>query len=125
MSAERRPVFLNLLQIRLPWTGVASILHRVAGVILFLSIAPSLYLLQRSLDGESGWMHVVGLLHAPLMQPVLLLLFWAFWHHFLNGLRLLAMDLGHGFGRSVSARGSLWILLLAPVLAVLCLGDLW
>ena len=122
MRDARRPVFLNLLQIRLPATGVASILHRVSGVLLFLSVAPALYLLQRSLQDAEAWADTVVLLHSLWMQPLLLILFWAFWHHFLNGLRLLLMDLGHGFARAASTRLSQALLLLAPLLALACLG---
>ena len=33
-NTKQRPKFLNLLQIRLPVTAVASILHRITGLIL-------------------------------------------------------------------------------------------
>jgi len=122
MRAAGRPVFLNLLQIRLPLTGVSSILHRIAGIVLFLSLVPALYLLQQSLQGPAAWTETVALLHRGWMQPLLLVLFWAFWHHFLNGLRLLLMDLGSGFGRERSTHLSAGVLILAPLLALACMG---
>ena len=35
-TADHRPVFLNLLQIRLPVCALVSILHRVTGVAIVL-----------------------------------------------------------------------------------------
>ncbi len=33
---KQRPVYLNLVRIRLPLPGIVSILHRVSGALLFL-----------------------------------------------------------------------------------------
>jgi succinate dehydrogenase / fumarate reductase cytochrome b subunit len=46
---KNRPRFLNLWQIRLPITGVVSILHRLSGIFLVLLFPFLLYLLQLSL----------------------------------------------------------------------------
>lgn len=51
-SDDKRPVFLNLTQIALPVTALVSILHRVTGVVLVLSLPL-----------------VVGVMRAVLLHP--------------------------------------------------------
>jgi len=46
---DKRPVYLNLLKIRLPVTGMVSFAHRVSGVLLFLFIPYAVYLFDLSL----------------------------------------------------------------------------
>ncbi|MEJ2620711.1 MAG: succinate dehydrogenase, cytochrome b556 subunit, partial [Candidatus Thiodiazotropha sp.] len=38
LDTKPRPVFLNLLKIRLPIAGIMSIIHRATGVVMVLSI---------------------------------------------------------------------------------------
>ena len=47
--------FLNLLQIELPPGGIASIAHRISGVLMFLSIPLLAWLFGLSLQSEQGW----------------------------------------------------------------------
>ena len=58
---QQRPVFLNLLQIRLPISGVMSILHRISGVLMVFLAAFFVWALGESLNGEEGYRLVVGL----------------------------------------------------------------
>ena len=52
---KKRPVYLNLVAIRLPLPGFVSILHRISGAFLFLAVVWLLFLLDRSLASESGF----------------------------------------------------------------------
>lgn len=90
---KKRPKHLNLIQIKLPLPGVVSILHRVSGAGLFLSIPVMLYLLQTSLASGDGFAAVKQLLDCGLAKLVLIGLLWALLHHFFAGLRYLAMDM--------------------------------
>jgi hypothetical protein len=49
---KQRPVNLDLKTIRFPVTAIASILHRVSGVITFVAVGILLWLLEKS--GETG-----------------------------------------------------------------------
>lgn len=95
MSQSNRPVFLNLTQIRLPLNALVSILHRVSGLFMFLTL-PVVY----------GWLSCV--LDAPTsMQnkavsfgegawPILAYLIILAWvYHALAGVRHLIMDFGY------------------------------
>lgn len=90
---KQRPKYLNLFTIKLPLPGVVSILHRISGVLLFLFIPLVLYLLQISLASENGFNMAKSLMSGGFAKLVLLGLWWALLHHFLAGLRFLAMDM--------------------------------
>ena len=65
-QTDQRPVFLNLLQIRLPLGGVLSILHRVSGVLLVLAIPIFVYFLQL-LGGDEERVHI---LHRETLEVI-------------------------------------------------------
>ena len=124
MPSDSRPVFLNLLQIRLPVAGIMSIAHRAAGVILFLSIPFLAALLSAALSGQAGFIQAQMLLKQPFMQLILFLLLWALAHHFLAGIRYLLIDAHLGV-QAPRYRQTAWLVLVAsPVLALLLLWGL-
>lgn len=92
----KRPVYLNLAQIKLPLPALVSILHRISGMLLFLFIPFLLYLLQQSLGSPEKFTALQSWLSHPLMKLVMLGLTWAFLHHFFAGLRFLLLDLHLG-----------------------------
>ena len=116
-----RPVYLNLLHIRLPIPGVASILHRASGLLMFVLIPVALYLLDRSLRSADDFTAVAALLHS--LHWLLLPLVWALSHHLLAGLRVLLIDLEWGLERDAMRR-SAWVVSIAAALitAVVAVG---
>ena len=52
---KQRPVNLDLQTIRFPITAIASILHRVSGVITFVAVGILLWLLGTSLSSPEGF----------------------------------------------------------------------
>ncbi|WP_294030214.1 succinate dehydrogenase, cytochrome b556 subunit [Thiolapillus sp.] len=125
MSSHSRPVFLNLLQIRLPVAGIMSIAHRAAGVLLFLSIPFLAALLSVALSGQAGFLQAQTLLKQPIMQVILFLLLWALFHHFLAGIRYLLIDVHLGVQAPRYQQTAWAVLILSPVLALLLLWGLW
>ncbi len=67
---RRLLVFLNLAQIRFPIGAIASIAHRVSGVLLFIALPVLAALLDASLRSEAGFASVRGLLSSPLSLVV-------------------------------------------------------
>lgn len=114
-----RPIFLDLLRIRLPATAWASLGHRVSGVLLVLALPPGLYLLQTSLRDPAGYAQVGQWLTATWMQPLLILLIWAAVHHTLAGARFLLLDLGVGHAWPVARRSAYGVNLLGVLLTLL------
>ncbi len=90
--SDNRPFFLNLIKIHLPVTGFVSILHRISGLLMFLAIPFTVYLLDISLQGEQGFRQSVEILQYPLIQLISLILLWSIIHHFFAGIRYLLMD---------------------------------
>ncbi len=116
-----RPKNLNLLSIRLPINALVSILHRVSGFLLFLVLPLLLWSLQQSLQSAAGFEQVRALLAHPFAKLILLSLAWAFFHHFLAGLRHLAMDVHWGTGLT-SARFTSKLVLIGGLLLTLLLA---
>ncbi len=114
---EKRPVYLNLFKIRLPSTGIVSFAHRVSGFLLFLAIPFSIYLLDLSLASQQGFDEAARLLQHPLLQILLLVLFWSLVHHFLAGIRYLFLDFDIGVEKAGS-RMSAWTVMLLEGLIV-------
>lgn len=111
MKPVARPVHLDLLRIHLPLPGWVSILHRVSGALLFLALPLGVWALSASLSGEAGYLQARNWLAHPLARLGLLGLAWAFAHHFLAGLRHLALDLHWGVDLRRARLTSLAVLL--------------
>lgn len=115
---DKRPVYLNLLKIRLPLTGIVSFAHRISGVLLFLSLPFAVYLLGLSTESEASFLQVQNILSQPFMLLVQILLLWSISHHFFAGIRFLLIDAEIGIEKT-SAKTGAWIVLLAEVITLL------
>ena len=122
---NQRPVFLNLLQIRLPWPGIASIMHRISGVVMVLAIPFLAWLLHYSLEDADSYAMLTSMLQQSLLVKLLLvLLLWALFHHLLAGMRYLLIDIEIGCDRLAARLSSLLVIAAAPLLALLLGGAL-
>lgn len=109
-----RPVFLNLFKIRQPIGAIASIVHRVSGVVLVLALAPVLYLFERSLADAATYADVVAWFRTGTGRVVLLFAVWLFAQHLLSGVRALLLDIDVGAGLR-AARVMAWITFVGSV----------
>ena len=124
-----RPKYLSLqallFEIRLPLPGWISILHRISGALLFVAIVWLLWMLDRSLSSEAAFERIR---HYASLWPVklaLLVLVWAYCHHFCAGIRFLFLDLDKGIDKA-TARLTSGIVLGASLLLTAYLGwKLW
>ena len=119
--SRRLPVFLNLAQIRFPIGAIVSIVHRVAGVLLFIALPVVALMLDASLRTEAGFVAVRDLLSSPLWIATAAVLLWALVHHLLAGVRHLLMDVGIGGELERARTSARLVLIAAPALAVLLL----
>ena len=88
-----RPKNLNLFTIKLPINAVVSILHRVSGIGLFLSIPLILWNLQSLVHSEASYAALTFWLNTWFVKLVLIGLAWALFHHFFAGIRHLLQDI--------------------------------
>lgn len=121
---DKRPKHLNLFKIHLPITGIASINHRVSGLILFLAIPVSLYLFQQSLISEAAYKDALSYLSSPWVKLALVFLLWSFVHHLLAGFRFLLIDQNLWVTLS-SARKTAWVVVFAAVIITLVISGVW
>jgi len=112
---KKRPVFINLLRIKFPPTAIASIMHRIAGVLLIVSLPFLIYLFNLSLQNQASFASAKMLTDHPLVSIYLYLLLWAISHHFLAGIRYFLIDLEIISGKCAAA-GSASIVTAAGVL---------
>lgn len=105
VKQQAAPKFLNLLAIRLPPGGIASIGHRISGVLMFLSIPLFAWLFGLSLESEQNFQQAVSYLHATPFRLLSLALVWSLSHHLLAGVRHLLLDIDVGVTKG-SARNS-------------------
>jgi succinate dehydrogenase / fumarate reductase, cytochrome b subunit len=117
MHTRQRPIYLNLLQIRLPIMGVVSLAHRASGVLLFLAIPYAVYLLGLSLTSRADFDHVIQQLEEPWLQLLLLALIWSLAHHLFAGIRFLLIDADIGVQKSSSRIGA-WVVIAAEIAVV-------
>ncbi|MBU9664527.1 succinate dehydrogenase, cytochrome b556 subunit [Burkholderia multivorans] len=80
---------------RLPLAAKLSILHRVSGALLFLFLPFLLFLFDQSLTSELSFEVFKAFLSNIVVKLIVLVLSWAFFHHFCAGIRHLLMDVNH------------------------------
>jgi len=85
------PVYLNLARIRFPVGAIASIGHRISGVLLVLALPFAVLALERSLQAGGTYASIEGWVRLPAA-----LFAWACAHHLFAGVRHLLMDVGVG-----------------------------
>ena len=106
-----RPVYINLLQIRLPVSAISSITHRLAGIyIFFITLPLSLYLLYFSTKSYNDFL----VLNDDLSNSIFLSTFVAFSYlvfayHILTGVRHLLQDLHIGESLRASRLSSYFV----------------
>ena len=117
---RQRPKFLNLLQIRLPVTAVASILHRVSGVILLMVLPVVIYGLDLSLQGREGFEQVISMIQSPVGQLVFVLISTSIFYHLIAGIRFLLLDVDIGYSLA-AARWTARIVIIISIIVMLVL----
>lgn len=122
---DSRPKNLNLFTIRFPIPAIASILHRVSGVILFLAIPLILCALKSSLMSEQDFNDIHQALDGPIPKFILWALLSSFIFHFVAGIRHLLMDINIGVELKSGRLGAIAVFAIAILLIVLTGIWLW
>lgn len=124
MKTER-PVYLSLTQFRWPFAAIASITHRITGVVLFAGIGFLLWLLGLALDSPEGFAEAAAILAEPLPKLVLLAVLAALAYHFVAGIKHLVMDFHYWDTLEAAQIASVSVFVLTAVLVVLAGIWLW
>jgi succinate dehydrogenase / fumarate reductase cytochrome b subunit len=95
VKRDQRPINVgigDLLQFRWPVIALASISHRIAGVVLFVGLAVLLYALEVSLSSEAGFDTVKTWMNSAVGKVITWGLLSALAYHFVAGVKHLILD---------------------------------
>jgi len=123
---DNRPINVNptdLMAFAWPITALASIVHRIAGVVLFVGVGFGLYALDISLSSESGFEAIKGMIKSPFGMFVTWGLLAALAYHFVAGIKHLLMDWGVGETLEGSKFAAKVVLLFSAIL--ISLAAIW
>jgi len=107
-----------MLTLKWPITSLSSILHRVTGVLLFLSVPLCLWALEKSLSSKAGFYQIKSLLQGDVSKFVLWAILAMLAYHIIAGIRHLLMDAGVGESLEGGVLGSKLVILLGIVTAI-------
>lgn len=117
---KERPTNLDLSTVKFPVTAIASILHRVSGIIVFIALAIFLLLLNCSLTSAEDFQRVQGYFDLFIVEFI----FWGaltgLAYHAVFGIRHMIQDLGHWEeldSASLSAKAGFVITIILSILA--------
>lgn len=79
--------------------GYLFLLHRITGIVLLAFLSLHVFVTSSRLFGEQAWAWAMAMTHAPLIKLLEYAVFVAFVFHALNGVRLIAVELGFVVGR--------------------------
>ncbi len=123
MNNNNRPIHLDLGSMRFPPMAIASILHRLSGLALFILLPYMLYLLHNSLYSARDYATTLEMLQSPLHKGLILIFMAALIYHLLAGIRHILMDIGFGEHLRAGRRSAVTIIILALILTIL--AGLW
>jgi succinate dehydrogenase / fumarate reductase cytochrome b subunit len=122
---KKRPKHLALHQIRQPLPAIVSFLHRATGFFLFFSLPLLLWALQYSLRSIETFTALALFFQSVFIKIAMLVVLWAFLHHFCAGLRYLAIDLDMISSLPAARTSSKWVIAASLTLTVVFGAMLW
>jgi len=130
-KTRARPVYRNigfaeLSNYRLPIPGIASIVHRITGIALFVCLLFLLAMLQMSLKSEAGFEAFRMIVWAnPLAKFVLIGLLFALIYHLIAGLRHMVQDANAWLDLPTARATAFAVFGISFVLTALIVWRLW
>ncbi len=100
----------DLPNYRLPAAGFVSILHRISGFVMALTLPFLVWILDQTLSSELSYAAFTGVFSHWFTKLVVVGLVWAFLHHLFAGVRHLLMDMHIGMSKEKSARSAIGVL---------------
>lgn len=122
---NNRPVNLDLSTFRFPVTALASITHRIAGVILFVAVGFMLWALTMSLKSEADFEQVSAIMSHPLAKFITWGILSAVAYHLVAGVKHLLMDAGYFETKQTGPVASKVVIVVAVVLVILLGVWVW
>ncbi|MGP1958060.1 MAG: succinate dehydrogenase, cytochrome b556 subunit [Arsenophonus sp.] len=89
---KQRPINLQLQTIHFPIIAIASILHRISGIISFITVGILLWLLGLSLSSPEGFNYVTNIMCNFFIKFIIFTLLTSLIYHICSGIRHMLMD---------------------------------
>ncbi|MBA3033630.1 MAG: succinate dehydrogenase, cytochrome b556 subunit [Gammaproteobacteria bacterium] len=122
---RKRPKYLNLIKIKLPIAGIASILHRVSGVGIFLMLPLLVWLFELSLRSPESFQELQAVITHPVLKLILIGLLWSLLHHFCMGIRILLIDMHMGVDKAQASASAKMVLAVSLPMTLILGAKLW
>lgn len=106
MATTQRPLSPHLQVYRPMYTTVLSILHRISGIALSVSILLLAGWVVALAAGRDAYGLLLSLYLSPLGRLACAGIIVAFWYHFCAGIRHLVFDTGRGMERAAARRSA-------------------
>jgi succinate dehydrogenase / fumarate reductase, cytochrome b subunit len=116
-----RPLSPHITVYRWAYTMTLSILHRVTGVALAVTLLGLVVWLVGASIGADAYAALLPLLISLPSKLLIALAVAALIFHFCNGLRHLAWDLGWGFERADARRSAALVVVATLIAAAVCI----
>ena len=126
-----RPEFRNINALsdlpgyRWPLAALVSGMHRISGVLMFLLLPFILWMFDKSVSSEisfgqftAAFTAGLGIFPGSFIKLVVLVLIWAYLHHFIAGVRHLIMDATHTVSKQQGHSSAVITLVLSVLLTV-------
>lgn len=115
---HKRPINLDLGSFSYPAMAIASILHRISGLVLFILLPLMMWFLSASLSSPLSF----DRLQIELANPCYKFLLWAFStaliYHLIAGIRHILLDIGIGEHVAMARRTAITVIVLALISAI-------
>jgi succinate dehydrogenase / fumarate reductase, cytochrome b subunit len=118
---DNRPKNLDLATLRFPLPALASITHRISGVVIFAGVFVLLWLLAESLSSESGFITVQQWLSTTPVKLVIWAILAGLLYHLIAGIKHLVMDFGIGETLEGANTGA-WLVIVVSAIAIVLTG---
>ena len=119
------PINLELSTIKFPITAIASILHRLSGLLLFILLPCILLTLNYSLLCPASFAKVQSVFHNPIVKIVLWLLLSSLFYHLVAGIRHLLMDADVGVTKTTGKITAAFVVSVSVIMFILIGIWLW
>jgi len=104
---------LDIYQYQITWT--VSIMHRLTGVAMLFGLLLIICWFLVAAFNETVFLFIDYFLQSWMGIFIIFGSLWAFWFHFLNGIRHLFWDAGYGFNLETVARSG-WTVVIGSIL---------
>lgn len=121
IEGPRNIHLMDILRYRFPIAAIASILHRVSGIIVFLLIPFVLWLLHASLVSPQEFLLVKDFMGSFWISLLVWMVTSAMFYHFVAGIKHLIMDMGH-LEEKVSGRTASLVVLILGIIGAILIG---